>query len=184
MFESCQGTTRTQIPKGETMSEAKLFTASGFNGGVTVGIRGDSYDEFINLAQQVYGKAAGAIFARDVFDRLLKEFPAAKAAAVADQNIGPVSVVGQIAQPVTAVPAVQQTNVVPLQQPQPVAQPTQSVAALNPPGVANPGPCAHGPRVYRDSMAKGRPWRRWECALEWRKGDQAWNSQRCANVNV
>jgi hypothetical protein len=61
----------------------------------------------------------------------------------------------------------------------PVAQPVQQPQAAPAPT----GPmCAHGPRVYKDTVSAKGPWRRWECAIPWQRN--ADNSQRCPNVNA
>lgn len=167
------------------MSEAKLFTASGFNGGITVGIRGDSYAEFLQHSQEVFGPTAGQVFAQEVFAKLLQEVPAALAAHNANQAVGPVSVIGQV-----STYAQQGSGVSVASQPQPVAQPATNVVPLqqptasNPPTIPYPGDCAHGPRTYKSTRTKNGQWNRWECAAEWRKGDDTWNSARCAAVNV
>lgn len=150
------------------MSEAKLFSTNGFNGGVSVGIRADSYAEFVQLAQEVYGPEAGQAFAKSVFQTLLDQVPEAK--AVANLNNGGVAV--QSVQP-QAVP----NNVVPM--PQAQAQPQ---AVPNPPTVQYPGDCVHGPRKFKSIRTKNGQWRFWECALPYQ--NNADNSQRCQNINV
>lgn len=150
------------------MSEARLFSTNGFNGGVSVGIRADNYAEFVAIAQEVYGDQAGLAFAQSVFQTLLDQVPEAK--AVANLNNGGVAV--QSVQPQAA-----PNNVVPM--PQAQAQPQ---AVPNPPTVPYPGDCPHGPRKYKSIQTKRGPWTFWECALPYQTG--ADNSQRCQNINV
>lgn len=46
-----------------------------------------------------------------------------------------------------------------------------------PPGVEYAGDCPHGQRRYVDTMARGKPWRRWECPL-----DRNW--ENCPSINA
>lgn len=65
---------------------------------------------------------------------------------------------------------------------QPAAAP--AAPAAPPAGDAPPmggGNCNHGPRVYSDKPARGKPWRRWECSIPWSKETQA---SRCKPVNI
>lgn len=158
------------------MSDARLFAITGFGGGISIGLQADTYEEFVTLARQVFGDAAGTIFASEAFASLARDVsPTAAAAVVAGQTVGPVSVVGQLSQPQQAAVAPQPvaqpaTNVVPLQQP----------AVSNPPTLPNPGPCAHGPRVYKSTRTKNGQWTRWECAIPWSNGATG----RCEAINV
>lgn len=150
--------------------EAKVFAITGFGGGVSVGIKADSYDEFVGLAKQVYGDTKGEQFALEIFNNLSQYAPTAQAA-------GNVQAVFPAATPVADPPFVP-NNVVPM----PTA--TAPVVAATPPTLVNPGPCNHGPRQYKSNLARGKQWNRWECALEWKRGDNAWNAQRCQPVNA
>lgn len=72
----------------------------------------------------------------------------------------------------------QQPNVAPAttQQGQNVAS---TAVAGPPPGITNPGPCAHGDRHYFDKDA--RVGARWECNLPWSKQTK---DSRCATIWV
>lgn len=148
--------------------EGKIFAITGFGGGVSVGIKADSYTEFLNLAKDVYGDSVGELFAVGVFEHLRRFAPEATAVASVEQSVGGVQVVTP---PVSTVGAAL---------PQPPAAPQGNVAPLAPPSVPYPGDCEHGRRVYRDTKARGRDWRRWECAIPWSKDVQG----RCAHINV
>lgn len=151
------------------MSDAKLFTITGFGGGLSIGLQADSYDEFVALAKQVYGEAEGEVFANEAFGGLRRlASPGAEAVGVVRQGLGPVSVVSSSPAP----------NVVPMPGTAPQAVPAGGI----PPGVEYPGDCAHGRREFKNTIARGKPWPRFECALPWSKG--ADNSQRCKPVNL
>lgn len=145
------------------MSDAKLFAITGFGGGVSLGIQADTYEEFLALAQQVYGDEDGAQFAAEAFDGLRK-LTAPTATAVSNLAAGGV-VSGY-------------SNVVKMPQAAPAAP---AVPAGPPPTLAYPGDCEHGQRQYKDTIARGKPWRRWECALPWSREIAA---QRCKAINV
>ena len=131
-------------------------------------IRGTDFAEFRSNVETLLGEGS--------FDRVTTSFQDAfgvgisQAAAVVHANFpaaAPVSTVGGVAAPV----------------PQPgtaaeklAAQP----AAL--PGAEYPGDCAHGPRVYKDSVARGAQWRRWDCAIPYSTAAQI--AGRCKAVNV
>ena len=67
--------------------------------------------------------------------------------------------------------------------PQPGAAERLAAPPASLPGAPYPGDCAHGPRVYKDSVAQGRQWRRWDCATPYSKEAQA-AGQRCKAENV
>lgn len=148
-------------------AESKINVASGFNGGLSVSLRADSAVEFEQLLSEVTSnsptltgllqKAGLAVTAQQGVANVQQAFPQAQ---VVNQ-----STVGQ-----------------PLPQPQIVSTPQAQPAAAPsvPPGVTYPGDCSHGPRVYVDKPARGRAWRRFECAIPWSKGVEG----RCAPVNV
>jgi len=69
----------------------------------------------------------------------------------------------------------------PVPQPGTPAQPAAPPVSL--PGAPYPGDCVHGPRVYKDSVAQGRQWRRWDCATPYSKEAQA-AGLRCKAENV
>lgn len=131
-------------------------------------VRGDSYGEFLQNVTDAFGASAPLVLARfaGAYGAVATSAPDATAAAVAVvqqtfPQAAPVSTVGQ-----------------PLPQPTAVAQP--AAAPAGPPTVAYPGNCAHGVRVYVDKPARGKPWRRWECAIPWSKDAQG----RCSALNV
>lgn len=160
------------------MSEARLFSTNGFGGGLSAGIRADSYAEFLALAKEVYGEATGQAFAEASFAQLLSALPTAQAVANIDAQLGTVSVISTppALQAVPNPPSTHLPNVVPMP-----TQP-QAVQAQVPPTAPYPGDCAHGQRVYKNSVTKNGPWARYECALPWTKG--ADNSARCKAVSV
>jgi hypothetical protein len=145
---------------------AKINVATGFNGGVSVSLRADSAAEFEALLADA--KSSGTLSA------LLAQLPAPGAAG---QDAAAAILAIQQAIPGTTVLSQPQSTVgQPL--PQPQAQPATS---QSPPGVTYPGDCPHGVRTYKDSIARGNPWRRWECAIPWSKDGAA---SRCKPVNV
>ena len=137
------------------MSDAKLFAITGFSGGVSVGLQADSFEEFLDLARQVYGDEEGQAFTEDIFNGLQRQSATATAVSNLQQGGVGVSTVGVANNGVSA----------PLPQP-PVAD--------------YPGDCAHGRRVYVDKATSRGPWRRWECAIPWSRGIQG----RCSAVTV
>jgi hypothetical protein len=141
---------------------AKINVATGFNGGVSVSLRADSAAEFEALLADA--KSSGTLSA------LLAQLPAS--GITVDQAVQTVT---QAFPGATVLPQPQSTVGQPL--PQPQAQP----AGGTPPGVNYPGDCPHGVRTYKDSIARGNPWRRWECAIPWSKDAAA---SRCKPVNV
>lgn len=159
--------------------EAKINVATGFQGGSSVALRADTVDEFVALAKSIYGDAGGDVFVQRVFGDLSSSFPEVGAV----QNLDNAGLQPTVVPPPTA-PAVA-TGVASVGVStvgQPLPQPNHAPAAI-PPGTDYPGDCAHGPRSYKDSLARGKSWRRWECAVPYqgRDGD---NSQRCQAVNV
>lgn len=149
------------------MSDAKLFLITGFGGGVSAGIQADSPEEFAQLVANVRALAAQDLAVSRLFGPLIgTDAPGVNAA------VGVVQAAFPQAQPVSTVGQ-------PL--PQPVPQPVvQQGPSVPPPTVVNPGNCAHGARVYVDKPARGKPWRRWECAVPWSKGAVG----RCDPINV
>lgn len=141
------------------MSEAKINVSTGFSGGVSVSLRADSADELLALQAELRKAAASDAALASVVAPLVGQGQTIEqATAVVQQAFPQAAPVSTVGQPLPAQPAPWT--------PQPVAQPT----AATPPGLVNPGPCAHGERVYKDSMARGSQWRRWECAIPWSKG--------------
>lgn len=149
-------------------SEAKINVATGFNGGVSVSVRADSADELSQLFADIQRVSAVNPQVASLFTSLVGSASVVtEAQAVA--NV-------QAAMPGTTV-VPQSTVGQPL--PQPGTQPS-NVVPLAPPTLEYPGDCSHGRRVYVDKQAKGKPWRRWECAVPWSKDAQG----RCKPVNV
>jgi len=169
------------------MSTESSFSVTGKAGGrdgLLVTLRGDSYAELVINAAEVLGSAEAAdAFIKEVYAQALQT-PVSAAIATVAKTLGPISSVGQPL-PVPghqAAPTPEST----WQAPEPSAATTAPALAIVPavPPIDAPPACVHGPRVYRDSMARGRPWRRWECAVEWQKGNDASNAARCKAVNV
>lgn len=160
--------------------ESKINVASGFNGGVSVSLRANSSAEFeALLADAQTSPTLAALLAK-------AGLAATEAQAVANvQAAFPQAQVSTVGQPLHSVsqnagtPGLPLPNQAPLPQPQPVAQP--AAPAAPPPTVPYPGDCPHGVRVYVDKPARGRPWRRFECAIPWSKENAA---TRCKPVNV
>lgn len=151
------------------MSEAKINIATGFNGGISVSLRGDTAADVLQLQAELRIAAASDMALARAFAPLLGT-QADEAQAMANVQAAfpaaqPVSTVGQpLTQPVVTLPAAQ-----------PVANGTV------PPGITYPGNCPHGARVYKDLPARGKAWRRFECAIPWSKDTAA---SRCKPVNV
>jgi hypothetical protein len=148
-------------------SEAKINVSTGFNGGVSVSLRADNAAELLALQNELRQAAASDQALASIVAVLVGGTPAHEAQAVATvqaafPQAAPVSTVGQ------PLPAPAPWN-------QPVAQP-----GATPPGLGSGGNCAHGPRVFKDSVARGRQWQRWECSIPWSKEAQG----RCQPVNV
>lgn len=154
------------------MSEPKINVATGFNGGVSISLRADSAAEFEAILADAHvsptlsallSKAGLGATETQAVQNIVTAFPQAQVSTVGQPLPQPA------AQPVTY---------------QPIAAPAAQPAAPStpPPTVVNPGPCVHGERIYKDTVTKNGPWRRWECALPWSKG--ADNSQRCAAIKV
>ena len=171
------------------MSTEAPFSVTGKAGGrdgLLVTLRGDTYAELVANATQVIGDPVAAeTFIKEVYGQALQT-PMSAAVATVAKTLGPVSTIGQPlpvpghaapSEPVTAAP----WQVAPAP---PAAATAPATAPVAGPPVEYPGDCVHGQRVYRDSMARGRPWRRWECAVEWQKGNDASNTARCRAVNV
>jgi len=144
--------------------EAKINVATGFNGGVSVSLRADSSAEFEALLADAKQSPTLA--------SLLAQLPTAQDPAGVQQA----TAVIQGAFPGSTVLPQPQSTVG-----QPLPQPAQSATPAAPPTAPYPGNCDHGQRVYKDTIARGAPWRRWECAIPYSpqsKGD------RCKPVNV
>ena len=160
------------------MADKAISLGKGFNGGTQVTLYGDSFDELHKLLTPVYGDVAAKELLIAAFQDLASNFsPTAAAISTVNAAVGPVTEVQQpapFAQPYTS------TVGVPLVQPGAAPQQAAAAPGAVPPGVNYPGDCAHGTRSYKDSMARGKPWRRWECAVPWSKGATG----RCTPVNV
>lgn len=131
----------------------------------------EQWSEFVSLAQAALGPDSQSVIAQ--FSELAPvSAGVTEQQAVANiQQAFPNAQVSTVGQPLP-----QPSNVIPLPQPQAAA-----TAPAVPPGVDYPGDCPHGTRVYVDKPAKGRPWRRWECAIPWSPETK---DQRCKPVNV
>ena len=165
------------------MSTEAPFSVTGKAGQLLVTLRGDNFAELVTNATLVLGDATAAEqFVKEVYSQALQT-PMSAAVATVAKTLGPVSTVGQPL-PVPGHQAAPSTEA-PWQAPSaPAATTAPATAPVAGPPVEYPGDCVHGQRVYRDSMARGRPWRRWECAVEWQKGNDASNAARCKAVNV
>lgn len=168
------------------MEKGKIFAVTGFNqnNGLSVGIQADTREEFESIVNELRQYAARDAVVAQLFAPVVGVVnagtvpPAApavdEAQAMANLQAGfgaQVSTVGQpLPQPtVTATPA----------------QPAVSQPAAPPPGVTYPGNCPHGVRVYNDKPARGKAWRRWECATPWKPGmTKAERDARCEAINV
>ena len=134
------------------------------------GLLGDgSFDRVATSFQDAFGvgvaAATAAVYASPIAEA--DRYPKAKIEALARSQAG---------LPPLPVPA---SPVAPaLPQPGAPAAPPASL-----PGAPYPGDCAHGPRVYKDTVARGGPWRRWDCATPYSKEAQA-AGQRCKAENV
>jgi len=125
-----------------------------------------SFDRVATSFQDAFGVGASAAIAVAT-----ASFPAAAPVlTVAGSATGATSTVGGVAAPVPQ----------PTGTPGAPAQPAAPPAAL--PGAAYPGDCAHGPRVYK-TIARGGPWRRWDCAIPYSAEAQKAGT-RCKAVNV
>lgn len=169
------------------MAEGKVFAITGFGGGISVGVQGDTPDEFAALVAALRVKAQSDPVLAQLFAEVIGQFPQTYAPAVDEaQALANVqaAIPGSYVVPPTPISTVGQPLPVPQPVAQPVAQPAAQARALGaaaaPPGVAYPGDCAHGPREYKDTLARGKTWRRWECNVEWKRGVEG----RCAAVNV
>jgi hypothetical protein len=159
------------------MADKAISLGKGFNGGTQVTLYGDSFEELHKLLSPVYGEVAAKELLVAAFQDLASNF-SVTAAAVSNVNaqLGPVT---EVAAPPFQAPYTSTVGV-PLAQPTAGAVPTAAPVAATPPGLNYPGNCQHGQRTYKDSMARGRAWRRWECAIPWSKGVEG----RCTPVNV
>lgn len=152
------------------MSEAKINVSTGFNGGVSVSLRADNAAELLALQGELRQAAAADTALATIVAALVGGGQTVdQAVAVVQQafpQAAPVSTVGQPL-PVAAPPW----------QTAPVAQP----GGVTPPGLVDPGPCAHGPRQYKDSNTARGQWRRWECSVPYSNETKA---TRCKAVNA
>ena len=127
---------------------------------------GDSYADFEKNLTDALGADGAGLFLSDYREAFGVQ-PVSEAQAVANVQAAfpgttvapPVSTIGGFTPPGA-----------------PAAAP---VSAL-PPTVIYPGDCQHGARQFKDSIARGKPWQRWECAIPWSKDAQG----RCKPVNV
>jgi hypothetical protein len=117
-------------------------------------VRGSNFAEFRQNLSDMLGAEGAAAY--------LNSFLSAFGAGVEAQAMQTVQTVIPNSQPAAAPAA-------------PAAQPAGDVPPVG------GGNCAHGPRVYSDKPARGKPWRRWECSIPWSKDNQA---QRCKPVNI
>jgi hypothetical protein len=149
-----------------SMSTEAPFSVTGKAGGrdgVLATLRGDSYEEFVANLKAALGDVEGETFAAEVYPAALTSLlPFSNATANVNASVG-ASTVGQ-----------------PLNQPGREDRGQSTPQA--PPGVTYPGDCPHGTRSYKDSMVRGKSWRRWECATPWSAGSD--NSGRCKALNV
>lgn len=154
------------------MSESKINVSTGFSGGVSVSLRADTAEELLSLQNELRVAAASNPVLAGVVAPLtgpVQGVSVVEAVATVAQvfpGAAPVSTVGQpLPQPGAAAPQAAQPGAVP-------------------PGVAYPGDCVHGTRPYVDKPARGKPWRRFECALPYKFNDAAHNASRCKPANV
>lgn len=152
----------------------------------------EQWSDFVALAQAALGAGSNA-----VINQFAALVPASAGAVTEQQAVAniqqafpnaQVSTVGQpLPQPGNVVPfpqplnSAQQNSGVPVLPVASQAPQAAAAAPVVPPGVDYPGDCPHGTRVYVDKPAKGRPWRRWECAIPWSPETK---DQRCKPVNV
>jgi hypothetical protein len=151
------------------MTESKINVASGFNGGVSVSLRADSAAEFEALLADAANSPSltNLLTQAGVVPGMTQAVATVQAAF---PQASPVSTVGQpLPQPGIGVPS---------------TMPAAPAAPAQPPTVVNPGPCAHGDRIYKDTNTSRGPWRRWECSLAWIKDNAAHNASRCKPVNA
>jgi hypothetical protein len=148
------------------MSQEAPFSVTGKVGGrdgLLVTLRGDTYEQFAENAKAALGETEGETFVAELYTAaFVDSLPFTRATANVNAGVG-ASTVGQ-----------------PLNQPG--REDKGQSAPQAPPGVTYPGDCPHGTRSYKDSMARGKSWRRWECATPWSAGQD--NSGRCKALNV
>jgi hypothetical protein len=154
------------------MSEAKINVSTGFNGGVSVSLRADNAVELLALQNELRQAAASDQALASIVAVLVGGTPAHEAQAVATvqaafPQAAPVSTVGQ---PLPQVAAPAPWNA-------PVAQPGGAI----PPGLVDPGPCAHGPRQYKNTNTTRGAWSRWECSVPYSSETKA---TRCKAINA
>ena len=127
-------------------------------------IRGNDLADFRQNVEGLLGDGS--------FDRVAESFQDAYGVGVTAATAAAARI-GAVAAPVSPVAAAV---------PQPGA-PNQPAPPASLPGAPYPGDCAHGPRVYKDTVARGGPWRRWDCALPYSQEAQKAGS-RCKAINV
>lgn len=176
------------------MADGKIFVITGFSGGLSVGVQADTRAEFEAIVNELRQLAARDAVLAQLFAPVVgvvqpqgalppvqvTEAQAIQAVQQAFPGAQVVSTVGQpLPQPVND-PWASQPAV-----PAAVPQPAAPAAPALPPGVAYPGNCPHGVRVYNDKPARGKAWRRWECATPWKPGmTKAERDARCDSINV
>lgn len=151
-----------------TSTEASYSSTARTADGTLLTIRGENVDEFKANVELLLG--AGS------FDSIAESFKRAYGTPGVAQAFTNIQ---------TTFPQAQQVNTVggvaaPLPQPgatAPVAGPIDGP----PPGVPYPGNCPHGVRTFVDKPAKGRPWKRWECAIPWSPQTK---DSRCKTLNA
>jgi hypothetical protein len=149
--------------------EAKIHVSTGFSGGISVNLRAETAAEFEALVAQAVSSPS--------LLRLMTQV-----GLVQNQEQGAVQVVQAVFPQSQVIQQPQSTVGQPL--PSPVVQQpvVQQQPAGSPPGVAYPGNCPHGSRVYVDKPARGKAWQRWECAIPWAPGQA--KGTRCEPINV
>ena len=175
------------------MEKGKIFAVTGFNqnNGLSVGVQADTREEFEAIVNELRQYAQRDAVVAQLFAPVVGVVQGAALPANPPDEAQAMANI-QAAIPGTVV--VQQSTVgQPLPQPTvaavPAATPAQPAAAggaaTAPPGVTYPGDCQHGPRVYVDRPARGKAWRRWECATPWKPGmTKAERDARCDAINV
>jgi len=148
-----------------------VYTVSGRFGETSFTVRGDTWDDLSSAVAVAFNdEAVAEVFLREAIQgAFVDALDSARAVRAINDGVGATVVNEPRNVPTQSSP-----------QPGPHNEQAQSQAAVNPPGVTYPGNCPHGQRVYRDSMARGRPWRRWECAIPWSPDVQG----RCRAVNA
>jgi hypothetical protein len=150
-----------------------VYTVSGRFGETSFTVRADTYEDLRSNFVTVFDgeESTAEVFLKEAAQGAFSDaLDSARAVRDINASVGATTVVNE--------PRNVPTNSSP--QPGPHNEQAVQQAAVNPPGVTYPGNCQHGQRVYRDSMARGRPWRRWECSIPWSPDVQG----RCRAVNA